>query len=239
VAGLMVNVDHVATVRQARGGNEPDPVVAAALAEMAGCNGVIVHLREDRRHIQDRDLELLRKTVKTKLNLEMASVPEMVRIAQKIKPDMVTLVPEKRKELTTEGGLDVLANRKPVKRSVKELQKAGIMVSLFIDPDPKQIEVSKEEIGADCIEIHTGSFSEAKNIAQEKSELQKIIAAVEVASRLELGINVGHGLDYHNIKKMISIKEIEDFSIGHSIVARAIMVGMDRAVKEMLALING
>jgi pyridoxine 5-phosphate synthase len=235
----MVNVDHVATVRQARGGNEPDPVVAAALAEMAGCNGVIVHLREDRRHIQDRDLELLRKTVKTKLNLEMASVPEMVRIAQKIKPDMATLVPEKRRELTTEGGLDVLANRKPVKRSVKELQKAGIMVSLFIDPDPKQIEVSKEEIGADCIEIHTGSFSEAKNIAQEKSELQKIIAAVEVASRLELGINVGHGLDYHNIKKMISIKEIEDFSIGHSIVARAIMVGMDRAVKEMLALING
>jgi len=235
----MVNVDHVATVRQARGGNEPDPVVAAALAEMAGCNGVIVHLREDRRHIQDRDLELLRKTVKTKLNLEMASVPEMVRIAQKIKPDMATLVPEKRRELTTEGGLDVLTNRKPVKRSVKELQKAGIMVSLFIDPDPKQIEVSKEEIGADCIEIHTGSFSEAKNIAQEKSELQKIIAAVEVASRLELGINVGHGLDYHNIKKMISIKEIEDFSIGHSIVARAIMVGMDRAVKEMLALING
>jgi len=235
----MVNVDHVATVRQARGGNEPDPVVAAALAEMAGCNGVIVHLREDRRHIQDRDLELLRKTVKTKLNLEMASVPEMVRIAQKIKPDMATLVPEKRRELTTEGGLDVLTNRKPVKRSVKELQKAGIMVSLFIDPYPKQIEVSKEEIGADCIEIHTGSFSEAKNIAQEKSELQKIIAAVEVASRLELGINVGHGLDYHNIKKMISIKEIEDFSIGHSIVARAIMVGMDRAVKEMLALING
>ena len=235
----MVNVDHVATVRQARGGDEPDPVVAAALAEMAGCNGVIVHLREDRRHIQDRDLELLRKTVKTKLNLEMASVPEMVRIAQKIKPDMATLVPEKRRELTTEGGLDVLANRKPVKQSVKELQKAGIMVSLFIDPDPKQIEVSKEEIGADCIEIHTGSFSEAKNIAQEKSELQKIIAAVEVASRLELGINVGHGLDYHNIKKMISIKEIEDFSIGHSIVARAIMVGMDRAVKEMLALING
>ncbi len=235
----MVNVDHVATVRQARGGNEPDPVVAAALAEMAGCNGVIVHLREDRRHIQDRDLELLRKTVKTKLNLEMASVPEMVRIAQKIKPDMATLVPEKRRELTTEGGLDVLANRKPVKRSVKELQKAGIMVSLFIDPDPKQIEVSKEEIGADCIEIHTGSFSEAKNLAQEKNELGKIIAAVEVASRLELGINVGHGLDYHNIKKIISIKEIEDFSIGHSIVARAIMVGMDRAVKEMLALING
>ncbi len=235
----MVNVDHVATVRQARGGNEPDPVVAAALAELAGCNGVIVHLREDRRHVQDRDLELLRKTVKTKLNLEMASVPEMVRIAQKIKPDIATLVPEKRRELTTEGGLDVLANRKLVKKSVKELQKAGIMVSLFIDPNPKQIEASREEIGADCIEIHTGSFSEAKNIAQEKSELQKIIAAVEVASRLELGINVGHGLDYHNIKKMISIKEIEDFSIGHSIVARAIMVGMERAVKEMLALING
>jgi pyridoxine 5-phosphate synthase len=239
MAGVMVNVDHIATVRQARGGNEPDPVVAAALAELAGCDGIIVHLREDRRHIQDRDLELLRKTVKTKLNLEMAALPEMVKIAQKIKPDIATLVPEKRKELTTEGGLDVITNRKSVKKNVKELQKAGIIVSLFIDPDPKQIEVSREEIETDYIEIHTGAFSEAKNLTQEKSELQKLIEAVEVASQLGLGINAGHGLDYYNIKKVISIEEIEEFSIGHSIVARALMVGMEKAVREMIALIEG
>ena len=239
MAGVMVNVDHIATVRQARGGNEPDPVVAAALAELAGCDGIIVHLREDRRHIQDRDLELLRKTVKTKLNLEMAALPEMVKIAQKIKPDIATLVPEKRRELTTEGGLDVITNRKSVKKNVKELQKAGIIVSLFIDPDPKQIEVSREEIETDYIEIHTGAFSEAQNLTQEKSELQKLIEAVEVASQLGLGINAGHGLDYYNIKKVISIEEIEEFSIGHSIVARALMVGMEKAVREMIALIEG
>ena len=223
MAGLMVNVDHIATIREARGIDEPDPVIAAALAEFAGCDGIIVHLREDRRHIQDRDLELLRKTVKTKLNLEMASVPEMVRIAQKIKPDMATLVPEKRKELTTEGGLNVIANRR----------------SMFIDPNPKQIEVSKEEIEADCIEIHTGAFSDAKSLRQEEVELQKIIDAVELASQLGLGINAGHGLDYHNIKKVVTIEEIEEFSIGHSIVARAVMVGMEKAVREMLTLIKG
>jgi pyridoxine 5-phosphate synthase len=239
MAGVMVNVDHVATVRQARGGSEPDPVVAAALAELAGCDGIIVHLREDRRHIQDRDLELLRETVKTKLNLEMAAVPEMVKIAQKIKPDIATLVPEKRRELTTEGGLDVIANRKSVKRTVGELQKAGIIVSLFIDPNPKQIEVSREEIETDYIEIHTGAFSEAKNLTQEKEELQKLIEAVEVASQLGLGINAGHGLDYYNIKKVVSIEEIEEFSIGHSIIARAIMVGMEQAVREMRALVEG
>ncbi len=239
MTGLMVNVDHIATIREARGIDEPDPVIAAALAELAGCDGIIVHLREDRRHIQDRDLELLRKTVKTKLNLEMASVPEMVKIAKRIKPNMATLVPEKRKELTTEGGLDALANRRSVKKTVKELQKAGIIVSLFIDPDPKQIEVSKEEIEADCIEIHTGAFSEAMSIKQEEHELQKLIEAVEIASQLGLSINAGHGLDYRNIKKVVPIKEIEEFSIGHSIVARAVMVGMEKAVREMLALIKG
>ena len=239
MAGLMVNVDHVATIRQARGIDEPDPVIAAALAELAGCDGIIVHLREDRRHIQDRDFELLRKTVKTRLNLEMAAVPEMVKIAQKIKPDIATLVPEKRKELTTEGGLDVLANRKSVKKVVKELQKAGIIVSLFVDPNPKQIEVSKEEIEANYIEIHTGSFSEARNLVEERRELQKLIDAVEIASRLELGINAGHGLNYHNIKRLISIQGIEEFSIGHSIIARAVIVGIERAVREMLTLIKG
>jgi len=239
MAGLMVNVDHVATIRQARGGNEPDPVVAAALAELAGCDGIIVHLREDRRHIQDRDLELLRKTIKTKLNLEMAAVAEMVRIAQKIKPDIATLVPEKRRELTTEGGLDVLASRKSIKKAVKELQKAGIIVSLFVDTNPEQIEASKEEIEADYIEIHTGAFSDAKDLTREEVELQKLIEAAEVASRLGLGINAGHGLNYHNIKKVVSIEEIEEFSIGHSIISRAVMVGMEKAVREMLALIKG
>ncbi len=239
MAGLMVNVDHVATVREARGIAEPDPVLAAALAELAGCDGIIVHLREDRRHIQDRDLELLRKTVKTKLNLEMASVPEMVTIAKKIKPDMATLVPEKRQELTTEGGLDVIAQAKSVKQSVQALQKAGITVSLFIDPNPKQIEAAKDKIGADYVEIHTGAFAEARDRDQEKREVRKIREAVDLAFRIGLGVNAGHGLDYHNIRQLLAIELIEEFSIGHSIIARALMVGMAQAVKEMLALIKG
>jgi pyridoxine 5-phosphate synthase len=235
----MVNVDHVATVREARGIAEPDPVLAAALAELAGCDGILVHLREDRRHIQDRDLELLRKTVKTKLNLEMASVPEMVTIAKKIKPDMATLVPEKRQELTTEGGLDVIAQAKSVKKSVQALQKAGITVSLFIDPNPKQIEAAKDKIGADYVEIHTGAFAEARDRDQEKREVRKIREAVDLAFRIGLGVNAGHGLDYHNIRQLLAIELIEEFSIGHSIIARALMVGMAQAVKEMLALIKG
>ena len=239
MAGLMVNVDHVATVREARGIAEPDPVLAAALAELAGCDGIIVHLREDRRHIQDRDLELLRKTVKTKLNLEMASVPEMVTIAKKIKPDIATLVPEKRQELTTEGGLDVIAQAKSVKQSVQALQKAGITVSLFIDPNPKQIEAAKEKIGADYVEIHTGAFAEARDRDQEKREVRKISEAVDLAFRIGLGVNAGHGLDYHNIKQLRALELIEEFSIGHSIIARALMVGMEQAVREMLSLIKG
>lgn len=239
MAGLMVNVDHVATVREARGTAEPDPVVAAALAELAGCDGIIVHLREDRRHIQDRDLELLRKTVKTKLNLEMASVPEMVNIAKEIKPDMATLVPEKRQELTTEGGLDVIAHAKSVKQSVQALQKAGITVSLFIDPNPKQIKAAKEKIGADYVEIHTGAFADARDRDQEKREVRKISEAVDLAFRIGLGVNAGHGLDYHNIRQLFALELIEEFSIGHSIIARALMVGMDQAVREMLSLIKG
>jgi pyridoxine 5-phosphate synthase len=235
----MVNVDHVATVREARGIAEPDPVLAAALAELAGCDGIIVHLREDRRHIQDRDLHLLRETVKTKLNLEMASVPEMVNIAKKIKPDVATLVPEKRKELTTEGGLDVISQEKSVKQTVQALQKAGITVSLFIDPNPKQIEAAKEKIGADYVEIHTGAFADARNRDREKREVRKIGEAVDLAFRLGLGVNAGHGLDYHNIKQLLALELIEEFSIGHSIIARALMVGMEQAVKEMLSLIKG
>ena len=239
MAGLMVNVDHVATVREARGIAEPDPVLAAAQAELAGCDGIIVHLREDRRHIQDRDLYLLRETVKTKLNLEMASVPEMVQIARKVKPDVATLVPEKRQELTTEGGLDIIARGKSVKQSVKALQKAGITVSLFIDPNPKQVEAAKKKIGADYVEIHTGAFAEARNRDQAKREVRKISEAVDLAFRLGLGVNAGHGLDYHNIKQLRDLELIEEFSIGHSIIARALMVGMEQAVKEMLSLIKG
>ena len=239
MAGLMVNVDHVATVRQARGNDEPDPVLAASLAELAGCDGIIVHLREDRRHIQDRDLEILRRTIKTRLNLEMASVPEMVRIAQEINPEMATLVPEKRQELTTEGGLDVISHKSSVKKTVDELHRSGIMVSLFVDPNPKQIEVSREEIGADCIEIHTGAFADAKNSDHAKRELEKIGEAVSVASRLGLGINAGHGLNYYNIKQLLSFEQIAEYSIGHSIIARAIMVGMEQAVREMITLVKG
>jgi pyridoxine 5-phosphate synthase len=238
MAGLMVNVDHIATVRQARRGDEPDPVLAAALAELGGCDGIIVHLREDRRHIQDRDLELLSKTVRTRLNLEMAAVPEMVSKARQIKPEMATLVPERRQELTTEGGLDIVTHRKSVRSAVKALQQAGIRVSLFIDPDPGQVKAAKHEAAADCIEIHTGSFAGTKTAAAEKRELQRIRQAAALATRLGLGVNAGHGLNYTNIKKLLGIREIEEFSIGHSIIARALMVGMQQAVRDMVAVLQ-
>lgn len=237
MAGLMVNVDHVATVRQARQGNEPDPVLAAALAELGGCDGIIVHLREDRRHIQDRDLELLRETVRSRLNLEMAAVPEMVSKARQIKPEMATLVPEKRQELTTEGGLDVIAHRKAVRAAVRALQQAGIMVSLFVDPDPRQIRAAKKE-GADFVEIHTGSFAEAATPAGQQREVQRIRRAAALASRLGLGVNAGHGLNYTNIKQLLGIGEIEEFSIGHSIIARALMVGLQQAVRDMVLVLH-
>lgn len=238
MAGLMVNVDHVATVRQARRGDEPDPVLAASLAELGGCDGIIVHLREDRRHIQDRDLELLRKTVKTRLNLEMAAVPEMVDKAREIRPDMATLVPEKRQELTTEGGLDIIAHRTSVRTAVRTLQHAGIAVSLFVDPDPRQIQAAKKGVGADYVEIHTGSFAEAKTRLRQEQELRRIRRAAMLAARLGLGINAGHGLNYTNIKKLLCISEIEEFSIGHSIIARALMVGMEQAVRDMVAVLQ-
>jgi pyridoxine 5-phosphate synthase len=237
MAGLMVNVDHVATVRQARQGNEPDPVLAAALAELGGCDGIIVHLREDRRHIQDRDLALLRETVRSRLNLEMAAVPEMVSKARQIKPAMATLVPEKRQELTTEGGLDIITHRKSVRSAVGALQQAGIVVSLFVDPDARQVRAAKKE-GADCVEIHTGSFAEATTSAGQQREVQRIRRAAALAGRLGLGVNAGHGLNYTNIKKLLDIGEIEEFSIGHSIIARALMVGMRQAVRDMVAVIQ-
>ncbi|MCX5896067.1 MAG: pyridoxine 5'-phosphate synthase [Proteobacteria bacterium] len=237
MATLAVNVDHIATVRQARLATEPDPVTAAALAELAGCQGIIVHLREDRRHIQVRDVEVLRKTVTTKLNLEMAAIPEIVRIAQTIKPDMATLVPEKRRELTTEGGLNVAGQKKSIRATVRELHKKGIVVSLFIDPDAEQISAAKE-CGAEFIELHTGIYSNARTEKKQDREFDRICGAVETAAALGLKVNAGHGLDYRNISRLVAIRGIEEFSIGHSIIARAVLVGMERAVREMLELIQ-
>jgi pyridoxine 5-phosphate synthase len=237
MARLVVNIDHVATLRQARGILEPDPVVAAGIAELAGAEGIICHLREDRRHIQDRDLRLLRETVKTKLNLEMAAVPEMVRIARATKPDLVTLVPERREELTTEGGLDVKSKPEHYKRVIRQLKEKGIHVSLFIDPDPEQIEMGYR-IGADVIEIHTGHYAEARSEAEIQKQFDRIARAADQAFNLELGLSAGHGLNYVNIKRFKAIAKIEEYSIGHSIVGRAVYVGLDRAVREMIELVK-
>ncbi len=237
MAKLGLNVDHVATVRQARGGSEPDPVAAAAIGEMAGAEGITIHLREDRRHIQDRDLELLRRTIKTKLNLEMSATQEMVRIALHIKPEQVTLVPEKRQELTTEGGLDVILNLKAITDAVKRLRDGGIWVSLFVDPDQEQIKAANKT-GADSIEIHTGSFAEAFGTAGMGHELEKIDTAIKLAAKVGLGINAGHGLNYVNIKPVAALGGIEEYNIGHSIISRAVLVGLDRAVRDMVDLIK-
>ncbi len=234
---LGVNVDHVATVREARRTKYPDPVTAATIAELAGADGIIVHLREDRRHIQDRDLEILRKTVETKLNLEMAATQEMIKTALDIKPDMVTLVPERREELTTEGGLEVSLNLEAFKKYVHLLQEAELMVSLFIDPDLDQVKAA-HRVGADYIEIHTGRYSEVRSRTQMEEEFTKIINAVKMAEKLGLGINAGHGLNYQNVGRIASIKEIEELNIGHSIIARAVLVGLEQAVREMKELIK-
>ncbi|HTP66889.1 MAG TPA: pyridoxine 5'-phosphate synthase [Geobacteraceae bacterium] len=237
MARLGVNIDHVATIRQARGGVEPDPVAAAAIAELAGADGITIHLREDRRHIQDRDLRLLRETVKTRLNLEMAATREMIAIALSVKPNICTLVPEKRQELTTEGGLDVRLNVQTIAEAVEQLQEGEIPVSLFIDPDPDQIKAA-DKAGADYVEIHTGSFAEAKEWKSQEQELIKIENAVKLAVKLGLGVNAGHGLNYINIKKVAAIGGIAEYNIGHSIISRAVLVGLDRAVREMVELIK-
>jgi len=237
MARLAVNIDHVATVREARGIDEPEPVLAAGLAELAGADGIICHLREDRRHINDRDLQLLRQTVKTKLNLEMAAVEEMVRIALDTKPDLVTLVPEKREELTTEGGLDVKSNPDHYGQVVDRLKGGGILVSFFVDPDRDQVETARS-CGADIVEIHTGHYSEAKGEAEAVERFERIARAVEKAAELGLGISAGHGLNYFNIKRFSSLPQVEEYSIGHSIVARAVIVGIERAVREMVALVK-
>ncbi len=237
MAKLGVNIDHVATIRQARGGTEPDPVAAAAIAELAGADGITIHLREDRRHIQDRDLKLLRQTVQTKLNLEMAATEEMVNIALTVRPDMCTLVPEKRQELTTEGGLDVLGAMDAISDVVARLREGRITVSLFIDPDPDQVKASAKA-GADSVEIHTGSYAEAREQKKVEEELARIANAVKLAARLGLGVNAGHGLNYTNIKKVVGLGGIEEFNIGQSIVSRAVLVGLDRAVHDMVELIK-
>ena len=237
MAKLAVNVDHVATLREARRAIEPDPVIAAALAELSGAEGIIVHLREDRRHIKERDLYLLRQTVKTSLNLEMAATDEMVNIALDIRPDVVTLVPERREEVTTEGGLNVLGQMDSIVQATKRLQKAGILISIFVDPEPDQIRASKEKVGADMIEIHTGIYCDAKGKERER-ELKRILEAVNTAHGLGLIVKAGHGLNYFNIQPLVGIKEIYEFSIGHSIVARAVLVGFERAVREMVEIIK-
>ena len=237
MAGLAVNVDHIATLREARKINYPEPVAAAVLAELAGADGIVVHLREDRRHIQDRDVRILRKIVQTKLILEMASTSEMVGIALDIKPDIVTLVPEKREELTTEGGLDLIVHKNSVAEAVDSLQNSGIPVSIFIDPDSEQIKLA-HQIDAAMVEIHTGTFCDATTSIKREKAFSTIIDAVKLAHKLKLKVNVGHGICYKTIKAFKGLKEIDEFSIGHSIVSRAVLVGMERAVKEMLGLIK-
>jgi pyridoxine 5-phosphate synthase len=233
---LGVNIDHVATIRQARKGIEPDPVMAATLALLGGADGITVHLREDRRHIQDRDLRILREFVPNELNLEMAATKEMIRIALKTKPDLVTLVPEKRQELTTEGGLDVKAHERTVQEAIKKLNGTGIPVSLFINADPDAIEISKK-IGSDMVEVHTGKYADTKGKQQEK-EFARIQKAVQYALGNGLLVNAGHGLNYFNVKNIAAIKGIRGLYIGHSIISRAVFVGLERAVKEMKELIK-
>ena len=233
---LGVNIDHIANVRQARKSVEPDPVQFAFLAELGGADTITVHLREDRRHIQDRDVILLRETIKTKLNLEMAATDEMLEIVKKISPDYVTLVPEKREEITTEGGLDVKSNLKYLKNYVKNLKDSNFEVSAFIDPLSEQINYSKE-IGFDFIELHTGKYAELSGYDQHK-EFQKIVESTHEANDLGLIVNAGHGLNYNNVKKIASINNINELNIGHSIVARALAVGLEKSVREMKSLIT-
>ncbi|MEE1674437.1 pyridoxine 5'-phosphate synthase [Agarivorans aestuarii] len=232
---LGVNVDHIATLRQARGTTYPDPVLAAGISEMAGADGITIHLREDRRHIVDRDVAIMSQTVQTRLNLEMAVTDEMVAIACEHKPHFVCLVPEKREELTTEGGLDVVGNLEKISEAVTKLSEAGILVSLFIDADDEQIDASIAS-GAPFIELHTGHYADAADEAEQQAELKKIAAAASYAADKGLKVNAGHGLHYHNVLPIAAMPEIIELNIGHAIIARAVMVGMDAAVREMKAL---
>jgi pyridoxine 5-phosphate synthase len=234
---LSINIDHVATLREARKSLEPDPIAAAIASEFAGADGITIHLRSDRRHIKDRDLKILREVVKTSLNLEMAATQEMLEKALEIKPDMVTLVPEREGEITTEGGLNVVDNYEKLSQIIPKLQVNEILLSLFVNPDIESIKAAAK-LKTDFVEINTAKYSEAKNLGEKIEELEKIERMVDLAYRLSLGINAGHGLNYKNIVEIARIKHIDEFSIGHSIVARAVIVGFERAVKEMLELVK-
>ncbi len=234
---LGVNVDHVATLREARKGKMPDPVAAAVFAEMAGAHGIICHLREDRRHIKDKDLYLLKEMVKTHLNMEMAPTDEMVKIATEVVPDMVTLVPERREELTTEGGIDVIANFEYLHEAIMILRANNIVVSLFIAPEINQIKAAAR-VKADYVELHTGVFAGAESLNTVADELEKIRSMALAASKLGLGVSAGHGLNYQNVREIAAIPQMEELNIGHAIIAKAVMVGMERAVREMLELIR-
>ncbi|MEE8125240.1 MAG: pyridoxine 5'-phosphate synthase [Nitrospirales bacterium] len=236
MARLGVNVDHVATLRQARGGHEPDPIMAASLVQLAGAEGIVVHLREDRRHIQDRDLTILRETVHTQLNLEMAAEDSVAKVALHVKPDLATLVPERRQELTTEGGLNVAEHRDRIQAMVNLLHEGGIPVSLFIDPDANQIRAA-HKVQADFVELHTGRYANTRRQKEADTEFDALVQGAKLAAKLGLRVSAGHGLNYHNTKRLTSIAEIEEFNIGHSIMARAIFVGLDRAVQEMKDLL--
>ena len=236
MASLGVNIDHIANVREARKTIEPDPVQFAFLAELGGADSITVHLREDRRHIQDRDLFLLKQTIKTKLNLEMAATSEMSKIAKEVKPHYITVVPEKRDEVTTEGGLNLISNKDFYMKYVQDLKESNIVVSAFIDPVASQIDCAKS-IGFDCIELHTGTYANA-TIKNKFEQLQKIKESTYYASDLDLIVNAGHGLNYQNVMEVASISKINELNIGHSIVARALAVGLEKSVREMKTLIS-
>lgn len=234
---LSLNVDHIATLRNARGEIQPDPVTFALMAEQYGVDGIVVHLREDRRHINERDLRLLRELITTKLDLEMAAVPEIIEIACDVKPELATFVPEKRQELTTEGGLNVLDNIEKLRTAITKLHTNDILVSLFIEPDINHIDAAAE-IGADFIEIHTGNYANAMNEQDVIDELEKIHIAAKHAKKIGLGVNAGHGLNYNNLRDLVEITEIDELSIGHAIIARSVFVGLEKAITEMLKIIR-
>ncbi len=234
---LSINIDHIATIRNARGGTEPDPIAAAKICERAGADGIVVHLREDRRHIKDHDVRELRETVTTKLDLEMGANEDIVLIALDIVPDLITLVPEKRQELTTEGGLDVVAQQENLRSVIERFHEKRIPVSLFIYPEKSQIDASKQ-IGADMIELHTGEYSDAANTAERERSFKRIQDSATYGKSIGLGVNAGHGLNYINVARVAGIQAIDEMSIGHSIISRAAFVGLDRAVQEMIALVK-
>ena len=235
---LGVNIDHVATLRQARGGQDPSPLWAAVEAQRAGCDSIVCHLREDRRHIQDQDLPLLKRRLRIPLNLEMGAHPEIVRIACRVKPDQATLVPERRQELTTEGGLDLTRGRQRVSRAIRQLTGSGIRVSLFIDPDARQVELAGK-LGVPMIELHTGRYAEARTADARRRALRDLKAAACQAKEAGLTVAAGHGLDYHNVRPVAVIPEVEELNIGFSIVARAMEEGFYQAVRGMVALVQG